>query len=226
MSLAIVTARGGSKGLPRKNLLPLAGIPLIVHTITAGLESQCFARVVVSTDDPEIASVSAAAGAEVLMRPAELATDSASSLDVLAHVLGALPQHATFALLQPTSPLRSAIHVREAWALFTQSGATSCVSVTPAEHPPQKCLYRDERGDFQPLFDRASLTAPRQKLVATYRVNGAVYFNGTESFLRSRDLFADKLVCYEMGHSDSIDIDSAEDLALAEILYARRAASR
>jgi len=221
--LAVITARGGSKGLPRKNVLPLAGEPLIVHTIRAARESGCFRELLVSTDDAEIAAVSSTAGARVVDRPAELATDLASSLDVLVHALGQAEQGARVVLLQPTSPLRTARHVREAVALWDSEGASSCVSVTLAEHPPQKQLVRDRHGALRPLFDKPSLTTPRQALAPTYRVNGAFYGVECERFMRTRDLFAEPVAYYEMEREASIDIDDALDLAVAELVLRRRA---
>jgi len=221
-AIAVITARGGSKGLPRKNALPLGGRPLIAHTIAAALDSGCFATVVVTTDDSELAEISTRAGAELVHRPAHLATDGASSLDALRHALCERPGHQLFALLQPTSPLRTAHHVREAFALLASSAARTCVAITAMHHPPQKCLVKRD-GRFVPLFDHAQLTAPRQRLEPTFRVNGAIYLGYVDAFLASNDLFEQPLSCYEMSELDAVDIDSADDLALAEFLHARRA---
>lgn len=218
VGIAVITARGGSKGLPRKNVLMLAGKPLIEHTIEAALLSGCFAHTVVSTDDDEIREISVRAGAEVLWRPSALATDVASSLDVLEHALRSFPECDYYALLQPTSPLRTAVHLREAVTLFRHEGNCSCVSITLMDHPPEKCLVRSEDGRFVPLFSKELLTAPRQHLRPSYRINGAIYLGYVATFLASKDLFAEPLRCYEMAGRDSVDIDSADDFAVAELM--------
>ena len=134
--LAVIPARGGSKGLPRKNILPLAGKPLIAHTIEAARGSARVKKVMVSTDDPEIARVSASFGAQVIRRPGELATNTASSVDVLLHLLGTLeePEPETLLLLQATSPLRNSADIDAALDLFDRGACDAVVSV--CETPP------------------------------------------------------------------------------------------
>ncbi|WP_257287484.1 cytidylyltransferase domain-containing protein [Endozoicomonas sp. SESOKO2] len=219
---AIITARGGSKGLPRKNVLDLAGKPMIAHTITAALESQCFEHIVVTTDCPEIKEVSLAWGAEVIDRPKELATDSSSSLDVVKHTLLELvnqnKETTHFILLQPTSPLRSATHIKDAKERFNASNAKSLVSVTKTEHPIQKNLYF-RNGVIEPVFDWASLTAPRQSLESTYLINGAIYISNFMNFIKRLNLFEKPVIPFEMEHKFSIDIDNIDDLINAESIY-------
>lgn len=210
--VAIITARGGSKGLPRKNVLELNGKPLIAHTIDAAKESQVFDKIVVTTDDKEIKEVSLKCGAEVIDRPAELATDMASSLDVLVHALRALSaeEFTHFVLLQPTSPLRNGEHIREAMEMYITSNAKSLVSVTEVEHTPYKLLLEKE-GEIVPLFSEEYLTMPRQKLPTTYRINGAIYIANNSLFLKNKNLFEKTLVIYKMSHESSMDIDILED---------------
>ena len=215
---AIITARGGSKGLPRKNVLDLAGKPMIAHTITAALDSQCFEHVVVTTDCPEIKEVSLTWGAEVIDRPEELATDSASSLDVVSHVLLEFVRQnketTHFVLLQPTSPLRSASHINYAVEYFESSNANSLVSVKMAEHPIQKHLFL-RSGYAVPASEWGDLTKPRQCLEKAYLINGAIYISPCFEFLNSRNLFVKPLTMYEMDFKSSLDIDTYSDLEKA-----------
>ena len=119
LDLAIITARAGSVGLPGKNVAELGGVPLIAWTVRAAMASRCFRRVIVSTDGPAIMSAARAAGAEVpFVRPAELATSAARSSDVVLHALSATKTTGAFALLQPTSPFRSAEHIRQAVRIY------------------------------------------------------------------------------------------------------------
>ena len=149
IELALIPARGGSKGLLGKNLAELAGKPLIVHTIDAAQQSGVFRKLVVSTDDEAIAEVSRAVGAEVLMRPTELAQDHSSSLDVIEHALAAYElTEGRFCLLQPTSPLRNAGHIREGVTLLMDSGASSLISARELEHHPLKSLILQNDGGY------------------------------------------------------------------------------
>ena len=214
--VAVIPARGGSKGLPGKNLRELAGRPLIAHTIAAALESAAFARVVVSSEDPAILEAARRHGAETLERPPELASDTASSLDVLSHALHELAAEAEqYALLQPTSPLRNATHILEAIEAMSRRGAASLLSVTQHRHPPHKSLVLGADGQAQPLFDWADLTRPRQLLPKTYYPNGAIYLGGAERYLKDQNLFAAPLALYEMSEEASIDIDVEGDLERA-----------
>jgi CMP-N,N'-diacetyllegionaminic acid synthase len=217
---AIITARGGSKGLPGKNLARLGGRPLIEYTIEAARQCALVERTLVSTDDEAIAKASVAAGAEVLERPAELATDTASSVDTVAHVLrvlaaqGAAPVH--FVLLQPTSPLRTARMLTECLALLEGDAGGCAVSVCDADHHPAKTLVQRE-GRWEPLLgDWEVMHQPRQALPRTCRPNGAIYAMATADFMLRRQFVFEPLVPYFMSTADSIDIDSAEDLRNAE----------
>ena len=213
--VAIITARGGSKGLPRKNVLDLNGKPLIAHTIDAALESKIFSKVIVTTDDKEIKEVSLKYGAEVIDRPENLATDNASSLDVIEHTLIELysrgENYSHFILLQPTSPLRKASHIIEAWEKYIQDSASSLVSVTETEHTPFKMLIEKD-GMVQPLTQWSDLTKPRQTLPKAYLPNGAIYISKADKFLKQKNLFLSPLVLYKMTRRESIDIDTIEDL--------------
>lgn len=220
MKIAIITARGGSKGLPGKNVKVLNGHPLIAYTIKAAQDSDIFERVIVSTDCTEIAAVSKTYGAEVLARPKELAEDNTSSYDVVAHVLEIVNDerdYSHFMLLQPTSPLRTARHIQEAVDLYDKNDYSSLVSITETEITPFKCFVEDkDDSSIKPLFGWEELTMPRQKLPKTYLVNGAIYLCEIKSFLRDKSFFSQVLGVYKMSVTSSIDIDTIDDFVSAE----------
>lgn len=227
---AIITARGGSKGLARKNLRLLEGKPLIAHAILAAKGCPRINRCWVSTEDAEIKAESLRWGAEVIDRPAELATDWALSRDVVAHALGVLRQGGAmpefFALLQPTSPLRTAAHLTACLDAFHKSRAACAISVTDAAHSP----YRDfkiEKGFLAPLMGRQWLEKPRQELPAVYQPNGALYVMSSRVFLDALSFFVEPALPFPMRPEDSVDIDTELDLLLAErILENRRKQNR
>ncbi|WP_298380412.1 acylneuraminate cytidylyltransferase family protein [Azospirillum sp.] len=226
--LAIIPARGGSKGLPRKNILMLAGLPLIAHSIQAALGCPFVTRCAVTTDDPEIAETARGYGAEVVIRPPELATDAAPTHSAVSHALDALAAGQVLpsglVLLQPTSPLRTACHLTECLDMYRASDAVSTVSVTEAEHHPLKSLTIDQ-GWLKPLFGPDHLERPRQELPRAYRPNGAIYALGIARFLETRAFFVPSVLPFEMPPEASVDIDGPLDLAVAELLLARTAAS-
>lgn len=218
---AIITARGGSKGIHRKNIRVICGKPLIAYSIDAALNCSIIDHCYVTTDDNEIKDVSKMWGAQVIDRPAELATDTSLSSEAVAHALqflqgqGKLPEY--FVLLQPTSPLRSATHLEQCLSGFFHSGMKSAVSITEAEHHPWKMLISASQG-MQPLKDYHSLESPRQLLPKAYRINGAVYGMSSEIFLEKRSFYIEPAYTYVMSQEDSLDIDSEIDLKILEII--------
>lgn len=223
--LAIVTARGGSKRLPRKNLLPLGGKPLIVWTIDAARESAVCTDILVSTDDEEIASTARSAGASVpWLRPAELATDTASSADVIAHAMNRYErEHGAVdavLLLQPTSPFRSAASIRGiAQAYSEQAGAQRhpVVSVSPAAtHPAWTFAWRD--GELRPTLGWEPMKLRSQDLPAAYALNGALYVIPAEDARAGISPVRPGALPFVMTDSrESLDIDTADDWALASL---------
>lgn len=222
---ALVPARGGSRGLARKNVRPLAGRPLVAHTLEAALACDTLARTYLTTEDAEIAAIGRALGADVISRPPELSSDETSSFDVALHALEVM-NSSGFAvthivLLQPTSPLRTTAHIEACLQSYLQAGAASAVSVTAWPHPPQKALtVRD--GFLVPLFSRDVLEAPRQSLAPAWRPNGAIYVVGVDDLVRDGSFFIDPVLPFYMREDESVDVDSEEDLALAENIIARR----
>ncbi len=211
-ALALITARGGSKGLPRKNVLVAGGKPLIAWTVEAALGATSIGRVVLSSDDDEIMAAAQAAGCEVVFRrPVELATDHATSMDVVFHALKHLPGHEHVVLLQPTSPLRTAFDIDSAFALMQRRGAPACVSVTEVDQSPY-WMYRLSDGD---RLDHVVVPPPgvsrRQDLPPTYTLNGALYIARVDWLIRARSFLGPETVAYCMPRSRSIDIDDAAD---------------
>jgi N-acylneuraminate cytidylyltransferase/CMP-N,N'-diacetyllegionaminic acid synthase len=219
--ITIITARGGSKGLPRKNVLPFYGKPLIAYTIEAAKNSSSIDRIIVSTDDEEIAAVAREFGAEVpFMRPAELASDTASSRDVILHALSFLEEQRSsiedFCLLQPTSPLRTAADIDEMFKIFQRKKADSVLSITPYDHPIQWAV--EMHGDERLVPREKTIPGRRQELVEYYRPNGAVYMFQTNFFKDSMGYFGPNSYGYIMPPERSVDIDTRLDFVVAEAI--------
>ena len=210
--VALIPARGGSKGIPRKNLAPLAGKPLLHWAIDAALSADTVTRLVVSTDDDEIAA--AAGDAELLRRPTELAGDDTPMLDVIRHALEHIEPCDVLVLLQPTSPLRRPEQVDEAVRLLLESGADTVVSVVEVPHryePSSLMELHDGR-----LVARSEPTT-RQAKDQLYARNGPAILAVRPSGLGD-GLYCGNVVGYVMDQRDSLDIDTPHDLELAEQL--------
>lgn len=210
--LALIPARGGSKGLPGKNLLPVAGRPMIAWTIDAARRSRFVDSVVLSSDDDAIIQAARDLGCEVpFRRPAELASDTAASIDVVLHALDHLPVHDLVVLLQPTSPLRDAADIDAAIERCVDGGATSCVSVSPATESPYWMYRLDADQRLLPVLERPVATERRQDLPVVYVLNGAVYV-AEVSWLRDSKRFVDATTfAHVMPAERSIDIDTSDD---------------
>lgn len=216
--LAAILARGGSKGIPAKNLVPLAGKPLIAWTVEAALAANCIDDVVVSSDSEEILEVARRSGAEGISRPKELATDDASSADALAHLIKQLKEadrdYHYVILLQPTSPLRTAKDIDAAFEKMQQSSAQALISVVTPEQSPLKAFKVQESGFLEGVVNNEYPFMARQKLPKSYYANGAIYIVGSDRFLKSRSFLADKTVPFEMDCDKSMDIDTMDDLRI------------
>jgi len=216
----LILARGGSKLLPRKNVLPLAGKPLIAYSIDAAKESGVVDRIVVSTDDAEIAEVSKAYGAEIpFLRPAELSGDTATSEDAIRHAIEWLRNEEGYSpdyllLLQPTIPFRTGEDIRTAFALLRDKQADAVVSMeefTP--HPFAITDLGDGRVDIETNKPQST----------ELHLNGAIYCVKTSVFMEERTLYpTGRTYAYVMPEERSLDIDYLEDLKLAEAMIAAR----
>ncbi len=216
--LAIIPARGGSKRLPRKNVLDLAGKPLIAWSIEAGLNSKYIDRVIVSSDDAEILAVSKEYNAETVIRPDELASDTATTFDAIKHTIENVEQYDYIVLLQATSPLRYAKHIDEAIELLESKNADAVVSVCEMDHSPLWSNTLDESLSMQGFLRDEVLNKRSQDLEKYFRLNGAIYICKTEKLLKEKSFFLkENIYAYKMDRERSIDIDEEIDLKMAEL---------
>jgi N-acylneuraminate cytidylyltransferase len=222
--LAIIPARGGSKGIPRKNIRSLAGMPLIAHNIQQALQSRFVNRLVVSTDDAEIAAVARQYGAEVVWRPAEISGDSASSEAALLYTLDHLSQVEGYqtdllVFLQCTSPLTLAEDIDGTIQALIDQGADSALAVIPFHY----FLWREAGGDAVGINHEKSFRPLRQEGEAQYLETGAVYVMRVEGFLQARHRFFGRTALYEMPAERRLEIDDPVDFEIAEVLMRRQA---
>jgi CMP-N,N'-diacetyllegionaminic acid synthase len=213
--LALITARGGSKGLPRKNLLRAGGKPLIAWTIEAALDSESVDHVVLSSDDDEIIESALAYGCSVpFRRPIHLSTDTASSMDVVIHAIDQIPGFDYVILLQPTSPLRTAAEIDGAFAKLKSLNAPSCVSVAEAYQSPYWMYKLDANERLHNLLPVGAGVHRRQDLPGVYVLNGAIYIAKIDWLRETRSFVTNHTVAYVMNQRNSIDIDSIEDFEI------------
>lgn len=226
--LAVIPARAGSKRLPEKNLAELAGRPLIAWTICAALEAGFIQTVMVSTDSDRIAEASRRHGAEVpFLRPAELADDTASSVDVVLHALDAYQQRGqTFdyvLLLQPTSPLRTAQDIQAGWQLLRDKQADAVISVCEVEHSPLWSNRLPEDGSLAGFLRPEVLGKRSQDLPVHYRLNGALYLISVSRLMQERRFMLDQgAYALIMPRERSVDIDTSLDLKFASLMLGER----
>jgi YrbI family 3-deoxy-D-manno-octulosonate 8-phosphate phosphatase len=223
-ALAIIPARGGSKGIPRKNVCLLAGKPLIVHTIEHAQQARSVSRVAVSTDDSETAAISEKCGAEVIWRPAEISGDTASSESALLHVMEHLHQTEGYdpdlvVFLQCTSPLTLPEDIDGAVQALLDEDADSVLAVTPFHY---FLWRRDEEGDTVGINHDKQLRLLRQQREPQFLETGAVYVMRTEGFRKAKHRFFDKIAMYVMPPERCLEIDEPIDLILAETLLRHR----
>lgn len=218
--LALIPARGGSKGLPGKNLRPLGGRPLVAWSVAQARAASLVDRVVISSDDPAIIEVAVAAGAEApFVRPADLAGDTAGSAEVVRHALEAVGEEFDLVvLLQPTSPLRSAADIDACIRKVAESDAPSCISVSEPAASPWWMYRMDAAGKLAPLLE--SKAVRRQDLPVVYAPNGAVYVVRVPWFRQNLAFVGEGSLGYVMLAERSVDIDTMLDFRLAEAILA------
>lgn len=220
--LAVIPARGGSKGIPRKNIKSLNNKPLVQYSIEASLSSFVIDKTIVSTEDNEIASFCSQFGDIVpFMRPVELADDLTDRNSVVEHALSQLPGFDYVILLQPTSPLRTFNHIDEAFKQMIANGSPACVSVSTVAKHPSWMFSLSSENTIIPFIDNANSLTPRQGLQELYALNGALFISSVPHFLSSD--YRDPFLCpftsaYTMNVSSSLDIDSDIDWLVAERL--------
>lgn len=219
--LAIIPARGGSKGIPNKNIIDLCGKPLLAYSILAGLDSQYIDSVIVSTDSPQIKDVAVSYGASVpFLRPAEYATDTSKTIDCMRHAIHKLADtgetYDYVVLLQPTQPIRKPEWIDAAIeSLINHPEEDSLVSVCPVSEHPILMRTITKEGTLQSLLPMSS-TVRRQDFPDVYRVNGSIYINRINDHFNADTSLNDNHLPYYMDEQYSIDIDSYEDLQRAE----------
>lgn len=222
--LGVVAARGGSKGLPRKNVLPLAGKPLIVHTIEAAHAARRLDRTILSSDDAEIIAVARAASCDApFVRPAALAADRSSTVDVALHALDWLEAHERYGadalvMLPATAPRRRAEHIDAAVAvLLDDAKLEAVVAVTEADYPPYWMLSI-AGSRLRWIFPEGARADHRQELPTAYRPNGSIYAIRVAALRRQKTFYPEETAPYLMAREDSVNIDDLLDFRLAEAL--------
>ncbi len=224
--LAIIPARGGSKGIPRKNITPLAGRPLIAYTFEAARSSKLINRIILSTDDDEIAEVGRRNGIEVpFIRPRELAEDNTPTLPVIKHAVEFLESKQNYTadiivILQPTTPLRKSYHIDEALTLLINNpDADSVVSVTEVPHHYNPYFVMKIEDELLKFYNSESVKyTRRQDLPKVYSRNGAIYAFWLKTLKDKNSIYGDICLPYVMDFEKSVNIDSVYDIKIAEYI--------
>ncbi len=217
-AIALIPARGGSKGILRKNIKLFNSKPLIYWSIQAALNCNYIDRVIVSTDDEEIAEIAKSFSAEVpFLRPKELATDSSPSIDAVIHALENVPNVKDILLLQPTSPLRETKHIEEIFKLRSKFNSDSAVSITLSKKHVDLFFKINSKKEIYPHNNNFK-ALPRQKYDDLYTVNGSLYLSTKESILSNNSFFSTTTIGYEMSEEFSLDIDTQLDWDIAEYI--------
>lgn len=217
--LAVIPARGGSKRVPKKNILDLAGKPLIAWSIEAGLKSKYIDDVIVTSDCDDILKISKEYGAKTLKRPQELAQDTTTTFDTILHTLQNTEQYNFVILLQPTSPLRTEVHIDEAIELLDEKKADAIISICETEHSPlwSNTLPKDE--SMENFISEEIKNIRSQDLPLYYKLNGAIYICKIDSLKRDNSFFLKKNIYgYKMDQKSSIDIDTELDFDFVDFL--------
>lgn len=216
--LAIIPARGGSKGVPRKNIKNLAGKPLIVWTIEAAKKSKYIDRLILSSEDDEIIGVAQKYGCEVpFKRPDELSQDDTPSIAPILHVIEQIKDYDYILLLQPTSPLRTVEDIDGAIEYLFEKKATSCVSVVEAEQSPY-WMYNIVDEKLEKIISQENIVARRQELPLAYMLNGAIYLICTKELVENKSFINQNTIAYKMSREHSLDIDTQMDFSICELL--------
>jgi len=218
--LAIIPARGGSKGIPRKNIREIGGKPLIAWTIEASKQSRYIDRLILSSDDEEIIGVAREWGCDVpFTRPQGLATDESGTAEVILHAIKNIEEIFDYiVVLQPTSPLRLAVDIDSCIEKCINTKSPSCVSVTGADKSPYWMYFLGDTGKITSVIDVADRPSRRQEIPVAYVLNGVVYVIEIETFMETKQLFDRDTVAYVMPRNRSLDIDTEFDLVFFEHL--------
>ena len=218
MTLALIPARGGSKGIKKKNLTLLQGKPLLYYTINAAKNSKYIDKIVLSSDCDEILNYGKSQDIEILKRPREFALDNTTSDKVILHSLQFYKEYDNIILLQPTSPLRTTSHIDEAFEFFEKEKADSIISVCECDNKILKAFVNDEKDYLKGICNNDYSFMSRQKLPKTYISNGAIYILKIKTFLTNPHFLQEKTKYYLMDEKSSIYIDTLEDFKKAAML--------
>lgn len=226
-NIAIIPARSGSKGLKDKNIKLLNGKPLLAYSIEAAIKSKCFDVVMVSTDSKKYAEIACEYGAEVpFLRTKNNSNDTSSSWDVVREVLNKYKELGikfdTFALLQPTSPLRRAGDIKRAFKILKEKKANSIVSVCETKVSPLCCYNLPKSNLLCNVLKFEEENKRRQENDIFYTMNGAIYLAKVDRFLKTNDIYKYKCYAYIMDNKNSIDIDNSDDFAIAEMYIKKK----
>lgn len=211
MTLAIIPARSSSKGIKNKNLALLHDKPLLYYTINAAKNSKYIDKIVLSSDGDDILAYGQTQDIDVLKRPKELALDDTTSDKVVLHALSFYKDYENIILLQPTSPLRTNIHIDEAFLKFENEHSNTLISVIKCDNKILKAFI-DDNGHLKGICDNKYPFMPRQKLPKTYMSNGAIYIVKSNLFLNNPTFLQEKTSYYVMDEKASLDIDTIDDL--------------
>jgi CMP-N-acetylneuraminic acid synthetase len=222
--LGIITARGGSKGIPKKNLRKISGVPLIEYTIKAARKSTKIKKLIVSTDNQEIIKHSQKLGVEVpFKRPAKYSKDNSLSIDVISHALQFLKKRENYqpdivVLLQPTSPLRDPLNIDKSVNLLKKSKSSSVVGVFPMKQYPQKAFLLDKNNFLIPYAKNQNKYSQRQNIPSFFYPSGSLYTFWTKTLLTSGNIYGKKIKPLMVSKEESIDVDEPFDLFLVEMI--------
>jgi CMP-N-acetylneuraminic acid synthetase len=225
--IAVIPARGGSRVIPHKNIIPVAGKPLIAYTIEAAIEAKEFERVIVSTDDQKISALATEYGAETVKRPKEFAEDNSPTIDCVKHLISHLAKKENYfadslALLQPTAPLRDSADIKNALKMFRDSGKKTTVSVSEPGKSPYLSV-KIENQEIEPLFGwKYHFNMRRQDLPKAFLVDGAIYITTIKNMLEHNNFFGKNPIGYVMTREHGMDIDEKIDLEIVECLIKNR----
>jgi CMP-N-acetylneuraminic acid synthetase len=222
--VALIPARGGSKGVKRKNLRVLAGKPLLQHTVDAARGCGQIDDIYLSSEDAEILAAGEKMGCSPVPRPPALAQDESSPNDVVFDFFAQVPlaDDDVILYLQPTSPLRTAAHLDDALVAMAAAGTPGLVAVTELEKSPYKAFGVDARGKLESLFGERYSNYGRQQLPRTYMPNGAIYIFTKKLFVERGGFPSNGSLPYIMSNADSVDIDTESDLELAGRMMEQR----
>ncbi|MBO2534272.1 cytidylyltransferase domain-containing protein [Rummeliibacillus suwonensis] len=221
--LAIIPARGGSKGVPRKNIKLLVGKPLIAWTIEEAKKSKYISKLILSSEDDEIINVAKEYDCEVpFKRPIELAQDNTPGIDTILHAIKQCPGYDYIILLQPTSPLRTSEDIDDFISYFINQNVNACVSVCEPSKSPYWMYQLGTSNNLIPLLKENASISRRQDLPKAYALNGALYIANIEWIKQTKNFVTDETVAYVMPVNRSYDIDTIDDFQICEYLLEKR----